>query len=348
MDPVVFMHIPKTGGITFGNSLEWMFQGRPGKIVNFHTQTEWMTLPDRVAIAEHAKKELSNNPFIFATGHNIQYWRENNFHWVSVIREPVTRLISWFYYMQSHLYRVPEALREPFAGDIFHFVQTFEKFWPEMVWEQIFGFSATCNVHQALEVLEDGRVHVGLFENFDNHVVGLCHEMGLPIPYYPSRKNRGNYSHPPDSVIEKLTKHLALETEFYRQAKARIERRLSTAPDLSLFYRLNTLWFPLAYLKKSTFAYCLAHYNQCVCFGAGTRLQQVMDRISALGLNVRVVDSDRKKWGTRVHQWLVEPPEIIQEGVELVLITSCYHQEIFEQIQGAPIQDVAVPVPLGP
>jgi hypothetical protein len=252
-DAVIFLHIPKTGGTTFHRILERNY--KPNQTVTFNGS-------NRLAEVGRFTKlpESERGRYRLIKGHvsfGLHRFVPGKSTYVTFLRHPVARVISFFYYARSqpdhYLYQtlteqgvdLKALLKQGKALELFNF--------------QTRLISGAGDSEPALDrtALERAKQNlwrhfhlVGLTEKFDASLFLVRRSLGWDLPFY-TRKNV-TVLKPPIDKLDAETRALvyeanSLDLELYEFARSLFETKRFAAggtfeSELRHFQRLNGLY----------------------------------------------------------------------------------------------------------
>lgn len=220
---LVFVHIRKTAGKSLRQLLFRQYTRRRTRLVkNYFTQPE---------ISEAFVRDLATSPprdLLVAHGHMLFWpgfpWPEGT-EFFTMLRDPVERVISHYYWLRARNERFQKSLREAVEdGTIEDNLQTrvISAVTPP------FGEMPQQALDLAVERLE-GFAVVGLTERFDESVVLLTRTLGWRRMVYarenvtPNRKPVEEIS---EEELELIRTHNALDIELYAAARRHFKKQV--------------------------------------------------------------------------------------------------------------------------
>jgi hypothetical protein len=245
---IVFVHVPKTGGMTLRSILSRRRRG-----IFAESMEEAKSLLDSLTESEAAQLELVSGHVPYGVHEFVQ----RPVQYVTMLREPVQRVVShyWFvrnqpdHYLYAAIVEGNLSLREyaergcALSGEIEN--------------GQVGMFSARArmrecadeeSLEEAKRVLRDHFAVVGTTERFDESVVAMQRTVGLTTPVYVRRNigpaPRGSVDPETRAAIEANN---LLDLELYEYASALLDAQISHAGgrfqrDLDRFPRLNSVY----------------------------------------------------------------------------------------------------------
>ncbi|AXI39410.1 hypothetical protein CX649_07020 [Bacillaceae bacterium ZC4] len=238
---VIFMHIPKTGGLTIRKLMEQQYRLK-----------EIMLIRSDLDLNQQMK-QADNTQIKALYGHNRfgihQHIQKRSFTYISMLRDPVERVISTYYFILER----PQNRLHQLAKKV-----TFEQF----VQEKHPEFHVPVNNHQtrfmsgkkipdlklALKNMEQFFSVVGVTEKFNESIFLMKKHLGWKNISYQKvnqTNNRPKKSDLDDSLIQLIESKNQLDLALYSKAKEKLEKMLDelTAKEKQ---ELNK------YLKKQT------------------------------------------------------------------------------------------------
>jgi hypothetical protein len=249
MPPLIFVHIEKTGGMSFGAMIRRQF--RPDAVINVDgTVTEAAEKLAALPAAQRAKVQ-------FIYGHmpfGLHACLPGGARYVTMLRNPIDRIASAYYYaLRRPEWRVRDeiigrrmSLRD-FAGDraaaAFNNGQT----------RALSGCGERDSLAGALErAVENLCRHftmAGLLERFDESALLCGALLGWRHVFYP-RKNVNRHRIPLHDIardtIAAIERHNTLDLELYEIARKRFDEQLTQCPGvkrgLHSFRQVNRIY----------------------------------------------------------------------------------------------------------
>jgi hypothetical protein len=224
---IVFLHIPKTGGVTLRRTLKWKYS----RILSEETLTKPRQALARVPLSERAIAQV-------VTGHlhyGVHEYIPRECDYVTVLREPVARVVSSYNYILGHPKHALHAELVRSSDPL----ETFLRIDPSVDNHQTRmvsgrgGAELTARSPEPLgpEALEEAKRNlerflvVGVTERFDETFILLRRALGWRLPYYVTANVADRPKPVSESARELIRKRNRLDIELYRFA----DRLLSTA-----------------------------------------------------------------------------------------------------------------------
>ncbi len=245
----IFLHIPKTGGITLYQILEH----------NYPPEHTWRTYPHDWDDLQRQVREMPperRRSLRLIEGHvpyGVHTLFERPARCFTMLRNPVSRTLSYYYYVRSHPdnphYEAARtmSLEEYLESGLL--LDNGQTRWLANIQRQIpFGKTTPEMLEQAQENLQNLAV-VGLVEHYDESLLLMKAVLGWRWLFYRRRNVTAN--RPPQAAIPPETLRLiedihALDCALYRRAQELFQRQLQRLHRLglekALFTRLNQLY----------------------------------------------------------------------------------------------------------
>ena len=252
----VFLHIPKTGGVTLRGALR---QKYPGRVITLHSPRE----PARVGQLPLAERRSAR----ILTGHlphGVDRYMPQGCDYITMLREPVARAVSTYHHVLDHPQHWfhEEVVRNEMGLE--DFVEAvagpMDNLQTRLLSGRVEGELVTRAPGQVevtrlgTEVLNRARANldrflvVGLTERFDESVILVRRALGWRLPMYAKRNAaRGQRRPPPsDRASELISERDRLDMALYEHAQrvlaAAIEREgLSFPREVAAFRVLNRI-----------------------------------------------------------------------------------------------------------
>ncbi len=183
----IFLHIPKTGGMTLKHIIFRQFKGV--KSLNLRITKKLNTKP-LSSFTEKERNELRLISGHFAFSDDFIFPDATNYF--TMLREPVKRVISQYNYLYSNTqhafnktmveknYSLYDMLSQ---GYVKHFDNCLVRFLSGSVFKD-FGTIDEADYQKALQNFDKYFTHFGLNEHFDESILMLSYELNWKFPYY--------------------------------------------------------------------------------------------------------------------------------------------------------------------
>jgi len=242
----IFVHIPKTGGITFCNLIDRLYHPSEVFSINGNNVPESREVMERLPEEERAR-------FRWVKGHLSFGWDQylpGPSQYFAIFRDPVKRIISEYYYIlrtpvhPCHKKLVEEkiSLREYGTGFL---IWTCENAHVRSLCN-FFNTGRRCareHFERASENLQKKFLFAGLQERFDETLLLLQRKLNWERPPYyiisNVASNKPRNKDFPQETLEAIKAHNALDVELYEHARKTFSKLLKeenvTETDLELF-----------------------------------------------------------------------------------------------------------------
>ena len=246
---LIFLHVPKTAGSTLRPIIDRHYAA--GVICKLDVLPRDLEI--FLNLPEQAKSKIR-----VLEGH-LQFGLHEHLSvpvdYVTMLRDPVDRIISMYYWIlgnQTHVLNklVKSMSLADFARSEFEITTNHQT---KLISGLTENFSA-----DALSVAKNNLTsHItafGLNEKFDESLILFKSLLGWKRVFYVRRnvtKNRPHRGEPPDSTIQVIKKHNALDMELYEFARNRFDeiigkRGPSFHDEVASFQRLNKIYSKFA------------------------------------------------------------------------------------------------------
>jgi hypothetical protein len=243
---IVFLHIPKTGGVTLRRTLKWKYS----PLLSDETLTKPIETLEQVPLSARAQARVLSGHLHYGAHEYIP--RECDY--ITLLREPVARVVSSYHYILGHpkhalhadLVRSSEPLEEFLRID-----PSVDNHQTRMVSGRGGGELAartpeplgSAALEEAKRNLERFLV-VGTTERFDETFILLRRALGWRLPYYVTANVASGPKPISESARELIRERNQLDLELYRFADellsaAIAEQGPSFARELAAFKSLN-------------------------------------------------------------------------------------------------------------
>ncbi len=245
----IFLHIPKTGGVTLKRSLKWKYSS--SGVLYEESLTKPLAAFGQLPLSERANARVVSGHLHYGVHEHIPQGCE----YVTLLREPVARVVSSYHYILGHpkhalhadLVRSSEPLE-----DFLRIDPSIENHQTRMVSGRG-GGELRSRTAQPLDAdaLAEAKANlerflvVGVTERFDETFILLRRALGWRLPFYVTANVAGRSPRPmPDSALELIRERNQLDFELYRFADGLLsaavsEQGTSFAREVAAFKLLN-------------------------------------------------------------------------------------------------------------
>ncbi len=235
VERVIFLHIPKTAGSTLRGV--FIDQYPTGSVLAIGPGRHDTAMEDfkSLPLPEREKIRLLRGHF----GFGLHEYLPPPVTYITILREPVARVVSHYYYVRSQLERGNAFtdrpwLREAARMSLSDYVQhgrsaDVRNGQTKLMAGQMQGWGVddehSPGDEQLLQAaqynLREGMAVVGLIERFDETLVLFKRRLGWRTPFYVSRNvapNRPEREHAPPEILEAVRRENALDVQLYGDA----------------------------------------------------------------------------------------------------------------------------------
>lgn len=255
---VIFVHLPKTGGLTISFVLRCQYSDKA--CLSFYRMEQ-----------EHKIKKIKRytqapNSFKVIRGH-IGYGihrrlKEEKYIYFTILREPISRIVSDYFFHKDCLSSNYECKRisritqriETNQMDLRTYVSEFkfitlDNYQTRLIVGDTQGLKPEYGecppefLDIARRHLENQFAVVGVTERFDETLLVLQKVLGWEIPLYISQnvgKSRTPKKVIEEDIIDTITKHNQLDIALYQYANERLDQLIA---ENFKFFKLHLFWF---------------------------------------------------------------------------------------------------------
>jgi Galactose-3-O-sulfotransferase len=243
---IIFLHLPKTGGVTLRRALKWKYAP---DMLNFETLTKPAESLADVPLSDRRNARV-------LTGHlhyGVHDYIPQPCDYITLLREPIARVVSYYYYILGHPkhWRHAELVRSGMSLD--EFARTSPERGVEDDQTRMLsgrgageldaGSLGRKALDEAKRNLEKFLV-VGLTERFDESFILIRRALGWKFPLYVA----GNVSTGPKpasaAALELIRERNQLDLELYEHARGLFSAAIddqgeSLRHEVAIFRALN-------------------------------------------------------------------------------------------------------------
>jgi hypothetical protein len=243
---IIFLHLPKTGGVTLRRTLKWKYAPH---MLNFETLTKPAKSLGDVPLSERRNARV-------LTGHlhyGVHDFIPRRCEYITLLREPIARVVSYYYYILGHPkhWRHAELVRSGMSLD--EFVQTSAERGVENDQTRMLsgrgageldaGTLGRKALDEAKRNLEKFLI-VGLTERFDESFILIRRALAWKFPLYVTANVSTRPKPASEAAVELIRQRNQLDLELYEFARglfsAAIEREgESLRREVAIFEALN-------------------------------------------------------------------------------------------------------------
>lgn len=243
---IIFLHLPKTGGVTLRRTLKWKYAP---EMLNFETLTKPAESLGEVPLSERRNLRV-------LTGHlhyGVHDYIPQRCEYITLVREPIARVVSYYYYILGHAkhWRHAELVRS--GTSLNDFIRTSAERGVENDQTRMLsgrgageldaGTLGRKALDEAKRNLESFLV-VGLTERFDESFILIRRALGWKFPLYVTANVSTRPKPASETAVELIRERNQLDLELYEFAcglfSAAIEHQgESLRREVAVFQALN-------------------------------------------------------------------------------------------------------------
>lgn len=250
MRTVVFLHIPKTGGVTLNSIL---YKQVNDDLIFEEVQWRWNEF--------FSLDEYTRSSYRYYTGHvrfGIHEHIPGDVKYITMMREPIERMISTYYYIRSRpSHEMHElSLRYSFKDFLKHYFEERENTEPQL--RRVAGLPrgfpnseiTDFHLNQAIKNLQEHFLVAGLTERFDETIMLMKQALGWKPPLYAKKnvtKERTTADVLPDDVVQYASDNLKYEFRLYEYLNRQLDNEMehhdsNYYKELQRFRQVNKLY----------------------------------------------------------------------------------------------------------
>ena len=257
--PIVYTHIPKTGGSTLRDIVRRQYGAEHVFSIRAFTperlRREMKTF--EVDPGRHAWKAISGHAIVGA-----HQFVSDSYSYITMVREPIDRVISDYYYVcrtPDHDFYDPVVTEKYSLADyvesgITIYARNLQTRMLSGLGREVpYDESPSSMLKKAKKNIDTYFSVIGLTESFNQSVILMKHRLGWGIPVYKTRnktRKRPKRDEVSQSTREIIQEHNELDIKLYEYASERFQRQLSEERDgafdrdLRYLRILNTMYAP--------------------------------------------------------------------------------------------------------
>lgn len=233
---IIFVHIPRTGGMTFGDILRTVYDG--SDLCSFYGDASHSVANE--AIQRFVSLDVARkNSYAVLKGHVIFGFDPSlaDFHYVTLLRNPLERLISYYFYALKNRYhylhpllmqrrmRLEEFLLSDLSIELDNYqVRAISGAVSPTVRERV----NPDHLEQAKYNLRERFATFGLLEEFDRSMLEFARVFGWSLPPF-EKSNCGEYVGKPDlsaSGAREIAGRNQFDLELFQYAQTLFASRI--------------------------------------------------------------------------------------------------------------------------
>jgi hypothetical protein len=243
---IIFLHLPKTGGVTLRRTLKWKYAPA---MLNFETLTKPTESIGEVPLSERRNLRV-------LTGHlhyGVHEYIPQECEYITLLRDPIARVVSYYYYILGHPkhWRHAELVRS--GTSLEEFVRSSPDRGVENDQTRMLSGRGAGELDAGVlgrEALDEAKRNlesflvVGLTERFDESFILLRRALAWKVPVYVTANVSTRPKPASATALELIRERNQLDLELYEFARAlfsaAVERQgESLQREVAIFRALN-------------------------------------------------------------------------------------------------------------
>lgn len=262
--PFIFLHIPKTGGVTFHAMLRRQYAAyNKFNAVGYPDLKRWLAFDkDKLASIDLIRGHLGFEHVMLypAPAHRFTFLRNSRQRIISHYFFLFQNKTHWFY---NEIHQKQYSLKDILTNGL---VPNFDNCMVRFLCGNKFKKWGTINqgdLDRAIDNLDKYFEHIGLLEHYDETLLILSYELGWEVPHY-IRLNEGTKKKP-NAIFDAETSELIdycgrYDSRLYSFAEEKFKAKLlkyedRLKADLPAFKEANRNYRPLDYYLSSLFGH---------------------------------------------------------------------------------------------
>ena len=260
---LIYLHIPKTGGTTLRDII---YRQYPSKnILTIPTLNESKSIINNLSRNREKQLDIIQGHL----QHGIHESLEKNIKYFTIIREPIKRVLSTYYYIISQPNNPQNLSNNKNTMSIYEYINSgINPFLINGQTQLIAGKKCSINdpliksnelLTMAKDNINKNFIFTGTTEQFDESILLLKRILNWKSPYYSRAnrtKNKPDYSKIEAEIRGFIEDHNQLDIDLYNYVNKSIDNRIKEAGDnfardLKHFKRINSIINPIFGLSRA-------------------------------------------------------------------------------------------------
>ena len=214
---LIFLHIPKAGGSTLHHVLDWNYD-------RTYTVNVYKQISELIALPDEEKRQIQCLKGMVFYG--IHKYLPQECTYVTIMREPVERMISHYYYLFARKRRLGETITETDPVKVLQQLPFYPTYQLRLLLggddiESVLHSPLPPNAVQiARQNIDRDFAVAGVLEHYDETLLMMKRQFGWPRAYYArqnvSEDDRPNGEEINDEFVRLVKEMCAPEVELYR------------------------------------------------------------------------------------------------------------------------------------